>query len=269
MCDTTIIAYFLILCYNEIMEKSNSGKQAKTKTGKLKAKFLGTYYGHPIKDMKLICITGKTGKVEVANYVHEILKAAGQPAAVLASEDSLKIGALHKFLSTAWKAGANYVVVTAPAKSLEKDVFFGLPVHVAALTNYVDAGLDDDNAKDYASGETILFKMDPNYVVLNRDDANYQEFTDFAGREGTLTYGTDRFSNVQIVSSKLYKMGAEAELSIGNNNFTVATFLTGETAVSYMAAATAIADALHITPEKITEGIANYDPEDLTAPEEI
>ena len=250
------------------MEKSAQGKSAKTKTGRLKAKFLSTYYGNPIKDMKLICITGTTGKVEVANYVHEILKAAGQPVAILASEDSIKIGALHKFLSTAWKAGANYVVVTAPAKSLEKDVFFGLPVHVAALTNFVPASLDAPTAGEYASAESALFNMNPDFVVLNRDDSHYQDFTGFAGAQGTLTYGSDRFANIQIVKSKLYKVGAEAELAIGNTNFTVATFLSGEPAVSYMAAATAIADALHVTPEKITEGIANYDPEHLTAPEE-
>lgn len=247
------------------MEKSKSGNQAKTKTGKLKAKLLTTYYGNPIKDMKLVCITGTTGKVEVANFVHEILKAAGQPAAILASEEEIKMGTLHKFLSTAWKGGANYVVVTAPAKSLEKDVFIGLPVHIAALTNYVPASLDAPTPEQFTSSETTLFKMNPDYVILNRDDANYNEFTDFAGKDGTLTYGSDRFSNVQIVNHKLYKKGAEAELAIGNTNFDVATFLTGEPVISYMAAATAIADALHVTPEKIAEGIANYDPDGLTA----
>ena len=250
------------------MEKSkNSGNTKKTKTRKIKAKLLSTYYGNPIKDMKLVCITGTTGKIEVANYVHEILKATGQPVAILASDDQIKMGALHKFLSTAWKAGANYVVVTAPAKSLEKDVFLDLPVHVAAITNYVPASLSDEKPVDYAMAESTLFNMNPDYVVLNRDDANYPDFADFAGREGTLTYGSDRFSNIQIVRSKLYKKGAEAELAIGNTSFTVATFLTGEPVVSYMAAAAAIADALHITPEKIAEGIGNYDPEGLTTPE--
>lgn len=251
------------------MKTQEQAKSAKTKTGRLKAKLLGTYYGHPIKDMKLICITGTTGKVEVANYVHEILKAAGQPVSIMASDQEIKIGALHKFLSTAWKAGSNYIVVTAPAKSLEKEVFYDLPVHIAALTNFVPAGLDDPSAGEYASAETALFNMNPAYVVLNRDDSHYQDFTEFAGREGTLTYGSDRFSNIQIVRSKLYKMGAEAELAIGNTNFTVATFLTGEPAISYMAAAAAIADALHITPAKIEEGIANYDPDHLASPEEM
>ena len=249
------------------MKTQEQAKSVKTKTGRLKAKLLGTYYGHPIKDMKLICITGTTGKTEVANYVHEILKAAGQPVSIMASDQEIKIGALHKFLSTAWKAGSNYVVVTAPAKSLEKEVFYDLPVHIAALTNFVPAGLDDPTAGEYASAETALFNMNPAYVVLNRDDSHYQDFTEFAGREGTLTYGSDRFSNILIVRSKLYKMGAEAELAIGNTNFTVATFLTSEPVISYMAAAAAIADALHITPAKIEEGIANYDPDNLTKPE--
>ena len=75
------------------MEKSNIEETPKTDTPKaslktskksnkgtkIKAKLLNTYYGHPLKDMKLICITGTAGKVEVAHYVYEILKAAGHP----------------------------------------------------------------------------------------------------------------------------------------------------------------------------------------------
>ncbi len=243
---------------------NNTTVTPNTKFGKLKAKLLDFYYGHPIKDMKLICITGTTGKTEVANYVHEILKAAGQPVAILASDEPIKMGALHKFLSTAWKAGSNYVVVTAPAESIQKDVFYGLPIHVAALTNFTPADPKDASASEYTSGESTLFKMNPDFVVLNRDDSHYADFSEYAGRQGTLTYGNDRFSNVQIVRSKLYKMGAEATLAIGNVNFTVATFLSKEPVISYMAAATAIADTLHVTPEKISEGIANYDPDGVT-----
>lgn len=243
------------------VSRETSKKSVKNKGTKIKAKLLNTYYGHPLKDMKLICITGTAGKVEVAHFVYEILKAAGHPVELLASESNIKLGTLHKFLSQSWKAGANYVVVTAPAESLEKDTFYDLPVHVAALTNYIPSSLGDEPAEDYVSGESILFKMSPDYVVLNREDANYDKFEQFAGTKGTLTYGQDRFSTVQILTHKLYKKGAEANLVIGTSRFTVATFLTGEPVISYMAAATAVANALHIAPEKITEGIANYEPE--------
>lgn len=235
-----------------------------SKGAKLKAKLLNTYYGHPLKDMKLICVTGTTGKVEVAHFVYEILKAAGHPVELLASENNIKVTTLHKFLSQSWKAGANYVVVTAPAEALEKDTFYDLPVHAAVLTNYLPASLGAKSAEDYASGESILFKMNPDFVILNRDDMNYHEFEKFAGLKGTLTYGQDRFSNVQILTWKLYKKGSEANLVIGTSRFTVASFLTGEPTISYMAAAATVANALHITPEKITEGIANYDPSERT-----
>lgn len=227
----------------------DEAKSTKINTSKIKAKLLNAYYGNPSKDMKLICITGAAGKVEVANFVHEILKAAGQPVAILASEEEIKIGALHKFLSTAWKAGSNYCVITAPVKSLENDAFYGLPIYVTAITNSSDS-----------HGEAKLFKMRPNFVVINHDDASFEELSNFAGTDATISYGNDRSSNIEIIRSKGYKYGTEADLTIGNTSFNVASFLTGDNVASYMAAATAIADALHITPEKIAEGIANYDP---------
>lgn len=249
----------------EAITSGDSKKLAKSKktanrTTRIKAKILDTYYGHPMKDMKLIAVTGTAGKVEVAHFVHEILRAAGQPVAIMASEANIKVTALHKFLSKAWKAGANYVIVTAPAEALDGDVFYGLPVHVAALTNYVDASIAMGPVEDYVKASKTLFKMNPDFVVLNRDDKYYNELSTFAGQKGTLTYGHDRFSNIQIESSKLYKKGVEAELAIGTTRFTVASFLPGEPTVEYMAAAAAVADALHVTPEKIAEGIANFEP---------
>ena len=161
-------------------EKSNKRNDKngglKDKTQKIKAKILKSYYGNPIKDMKLIAITGSTGKTTVAHYVHEILRAAGEQVAVLASDQPFKIGMLHKFLSDAWKAGANYVVVTVPAEGLRDNVFYGLPISVAAMTNFVTSGLKDMEPKEFLDNEKTLFDMKPEIVVLNHDDINYDTF---------------------------------------------------------------------------------------------
>ena len=131
----------------------------KSSSQKIKAKLLKSYYGNPAKDMKVIAITGTTGKVVVAHYVHEILRAAGEQVAVLASDQPFKIGVLHKFLSDAWKAGADYVVVTVPAEGLRDNIFYGLPVTVAAMTNFVTAGLRDMEPEEYiSSGKTLFAK---------------------------------------------------------------------------------------------------------------
>ena len=245
-------------------EKSNQSKNKngglKASSQKIKAKVLKSYYGNPMRDMKLIAITGTTGKTTVAHYVHEILRATGEQVAVLASDQPFKIGMLHKFLSDAWKAGANYVIVTVPAEGLRDNVFYGLPVTVAAMTNFVTAGLKDMEPEEYLDNEKTLFDMKPEMVVLNHDDLNYETFSDFKGTKKTVAFGQSS-ADVKVLNSKLYSKGTEATLSIKSEIINVATFVPGETAVSYMACAAAIAYALEIENEKIVDGIAEYLPE--------
>lgn len=236
----------------------NKNGGVKTKSQKIKAKLLKSYYGNPTKDMKLIAITGTTGKTTVAHFVHEILRATGEQVAVLASDQPFKMGVLHKFLSDAWKAGANYVIVTVPAEGLRDNVFYGLPVHVAAMTNFVTAGLKDMTPEEYIEDEKTLFDMKPEIVVLNHDDLNYDSFQEFKGSLKTVDFGMSA-TDVKVLNSKLYAKGTEATLSIHSEIITVASFIPGETTVSYMASAVAIGNALGIATEKIVDGIANYE----------
>lgn len=245
--------------------KEESATKAKNKKGgakgrsqKLKARLLKSYYGNPIKDMKLIAITGTTGKTVVAHYVHEILKVTGEQVAVLASDQPFKMGVLHKFLSDAWKAGANYVIVTVPAEGLRDNVFYGLPVEVAAMTNFVTAGLEDMTPEEYVETEKTLFDMKPSMVVLNHDDLNYDTFSNYKGVKKTIDFGMTG-TGVKILNSKLYAKGTEATLSIHSEIVTAASFVPGETTISYMACAVAIGVALDIPIEKILDGIANYE----------
>lgn len=254
------------------MEKSERAKQGKKLRGgnkmggikansqKMKARFLKSYYGNPTKNLKLIAITGTTGKVTVAHYVHEILRAAGEQVAVLASEQPFSTRILHKFLSDAWKAGAKYAVVTVPAEGLRNNVFYGLPVTVAAMTNFVTSGLRDMTPEEYIDNEKTLFDMKPEIVVLNGDDLNYEKFREFTGTKETLVYG-QAGDDVKILNSKLYPKGTEATLAMRGEVITVASFITGETTVAYMAAAAAIAYGLGINGENIAAGIAEYDSE--------
>ena len=246
---------------SNIKSKQNKNGGLKAKSQRLRAKLLSSYYGKPIKDMKLIAITGSTGKTTVAHYVHEILRAAGEQVAVLASDQPFKTTMLHKFLNDAWKAGADYVIVTAPAESLKDNVFYGLPVHIAAMTNFVTSSLKNLTPQEFLDDEKTLFDMKPAHVVLNADDVNYPTFSEFKGTKSTLTFGQNGESDLKILNSKLYKKGTEATLSSNGEFISVATFIPGETAVSYMACATAIARVMDIKTSTIIDGIANYEPE--------
>lgn len=244
----------------EKSQLKNKNGGLKTKARRLKASLLKTYYGNPTKDMKVVAITGTTGKTTVAHYIHEILKASGEQVAALASDQPFKMGMLHKFLSDAWKAGANVVVVTVPAEGLRDNIFYGLPIHIAAMTNFVTSSLKDMTAEEYLASEKTLFDMKPEIVILNHDDVNYETFENFKGTKSTLDYGQTGH-DVKILNSKLYAKGTEATLSIKSEILPVATFVPGETAVSYMACAAAIAEALAVKSEYIIDGIAEWMPE--------
>ena len=68
----------------------------------------------------------------------------------------------------------------------------------------------------------------------------------------------EEIKDVKILNSKLYPKGTEAKISIKSEIIDVATFIPGETAVSYMACAVAIASALNIKHDDIIDGIAEY-----------
>lgn len=231
----------------------------KSRPKSLKVRLLAHYYEKILKDLKIICITGTTGKTVTAYYVYYMLKQAGFRPAILASDEEIKVGNLYKFIKDAWNADVDYLVLTAPAHSLRKDVFYKMPIQVAALTDFVPAGLSDLTAEEYLEAENTLFSMNPDSVVLNRDDRHYLDFAVFKGVTNTLTYGTDYNSDLRIENSKLYKKGSEAELNYHGYRFNVASFLTGEPNISYMACAATIGQALNLSKEHIINGIADFE----------
>ncbi len=242
---------------NETKSNEKSGG-IKTKVQKAGVKMLEKYYGQPGKKMKIIAITGTSGKTTVAHFVHEILKAAGQKVAVLASDGEIKTRTLHKFLADAVKAGATHAVITAPAATIRANAFFGLPIEVVALTDFIPAAGNTAEADEYLLSSKTLMAMKPKVVILNSDDGYYREFSQYKGEKETFCYGSDFAAAVKIEGFKLYKKGVEAKLAILGSRATVASFLTGEPVVHYMACAATVAAALNIRAEIVVEGIANY-----------
>lgn len=223
----------------------------------LKAKLLSVYYGNPIKDMKLICVTGVSGTTTVAHFIHEILGTAGHSVAVMASDQDITMGTLYKFLSEAWKANATHVIITTSLESLKKGIISNLPVHMTVVTNLNSNSDELQINSDYLA----ITGTHPEIAIINQDDPNINHFTSFVGTKSTITYGQSYASNIQIENSRLYKKGSEAHINIGGTRFTVASFLVGESTIHCMAAAVAAGNALHVTPDQIADGIANYSPE--------
>lgn len=242
--------------------KPTKASNFKPKLQKGKAKLYATIYGNPAKDMKIIAVTGTTGKDTVAHMIHEIIKTLDPKAGLILStpDNPLTAKTLQKQLSDSWKIGANHVIVTAPATSLENYAFHTIPIHMAILTDIQGNQPGNSTTDQYAATKAILFQSQPYFSILNHDDPYYDFFAKYPAKTALHSYGRHRDATVRINHSKLYKKGTEANLGYNNTNFDLATFVAGESAVSYMAAATMAALALGFSPEVIADGIANYEP---------
>lgn len=247
--------------YNETMKEDAPKKSSlKSKVQKVKAKFAAAYYGNPAKDMKVIVVIGKDGKATVAHFVQEILKATDPRAGLvdLSAERALTAGVLQRQMSKSWKEGANHVVVVVALDDLKNQPFDGVPLHMIVVADQF--GDEQGAGTDYELVKAELFDAEPDYAVLNYDDPYYEFMSKYPVKKGSVSYGKERDADTWVSRSKLYRKGAEATLTQGDSGFDVATYVTGEAAAAYMAAAATAGPLLGAEVGAIIDGIANYEP---------
>ena len=252
-----IIAYFLKRCYTIFMADKQKKSGLKPKLQKAKAKFFKTYYSNPAKDLKIVAITGTNGRDITAHFVQEIIKQRDDRVGLII--DPKSTSDLYKRLFKIWKSGTDYAVVSVDSAALANHLFYGMPIHVAVITDDINEspayGAESENAK------AILFNTQPDFSILNRDDANYRVFVEYPSKTATLSYGNDRSSDLKVTPGKIYKHGAEAALFYNGERFEVATYITNPNVSYYMAAAATTAFALGFQSDHIVEGIASYEPD--------
>lgn len=233
----------------------------KPKLQKAKAKFFTTYYSNPAKDLKIIVVTGNNGRDVTAHFIQNMLKNRDENAGIII--DPTTTSSLYKQMFNVWKSGADHVVVAVNASDLANHLFYGLPIHMAVLTD----NSEDTNSAitgitgDEEEGKAILFNTKPDFSIINRDNVNYELFAQYPTTTATFSYGRERSSDMRINRSKLYKVGSEANLTYGSESFDVATYVTSEAAIYYMAAAALAGFALGFNADQIVDAIADYEPE--------
>lgn len=241
------------------MAKNSKKSSLKPKLQKAKAKFFSTYYSNPAKDLKIIVVTGDLGRDIVAHYLQEIIKHKDPKVGLII--DPQTTSQLYKELYQVWRTGTDYAVVTAQAYAIARHLFYGMPIYAAVLT---DSQPEQSSVMtpeiSAADAKAILFNKEPVFSILNREDPNYETFAQFPAKTATLTYGRDRDADLRINRSKVYKVGTEANITFKNESYDVATYVTSEIAVNFMAAAALTASAMDFSQDFIVDGISNYEP---------
>lgn len=233
-------------------------------------------YGDPAKNLRVIAVTGTNGKTTTLNYINEILKEAGYRTAMFTTAVIEVDGQRHineynatipstdqitRFFRTAKQARVDFVVLEVTSHALDQHKLDGVPIHAAVMTNLTQDHLDYHKTMDeYAAAKAKLFALEPEYIVLNRDDEWFEYYDQFPAGSQKITYGKHADAEAKIEHTKLYRKGSEATIVIDHQTkLDMATALPGEFNVYNMAAAAAAAYLLGVSVTDIIEGAANLE----------
>lgn len=233
-------------------------------------------YGNPSRGLKVIAVTGTNGKTTTINYINEILKEAGCRTAMF-STALIEIGGnrqindtnstvgntarMQQFFRDAKRAHVDYVVLEVTSHALHQHKLDGVPILAAVMTNLTQDHLDYHHTMDeYAAAKAKLFQLEPEFIVLNRDDEWFEYFNQFPAGSQKITYGKHIDAEAKIEHTKLYKKGSEARVVIDHQTkLELATALPGEFNIYNMTAAAATAYVLGVRVNDIIEGVANLE----------
>lgn len=233
-------------------------------------------YGNPAKHLRVIAVTGTNGKTTTLCFLNEILKEAGYSTAmfttaVIEIAGQKRINDLNatvastermqQFFRDAKRAKVDFVLLEVTSHALHQHKLATVPIEAAIMTNLTQDHLDyHKTMENYAAAKAKLFKLEPKFIVLNRDDEWFDYFNQYPAGEQKITYGQHEEAEARIEKIKLYKKGSEATVVIDlQTKLELATALPGEFNVYNMVAAATTAYVLGLKRSDIVEGAANLE----------
>lgn len=154
-----------------------------------KAILANLYYGFPSKKLKVIGITGTSGKTTTALLTYHILKEAGIKVALISTisakigDQELDIGLhvtnpdsflLQKLLKQISKQGFTHLVLEVTSHGLDQHRGWGINFDYGILTNIAHEHLDyHKTLKNYQKAKLKLIKKSQT-AIINKADKSYQ-----------------------------------------------------------------------------------------------
>jgi UDP-N-acetylmuramoyl-L-alanyl-D-glutamate--2,6-diaminopimelate ligase len=166
---------------------------------------------------------------------------------------------VQSFFADIVREGGTHAVLEASSHALAMDRLWGCPFAVAIFTNLTRDHLDyHKTLEEYFAAKRRLFEgtgaAAPGAAVINRDDEHGKQLAGLAAR--TLTYGLDQGADITTHKPSLSFSGIECTVETPLGKIEIRSKLVGRPNVYNILAAIGAGVALHLSPEVISEGIA-------------
>jgi len=199
-----------------------------------KLAFLGALrYGFPSRSMKVIGVTGTSGKTTTVEFLHAIFSGAGDTITnisglrfkILDKEEPnmLKMTMpgrlrIQKFLYEAKLAGAEYVFLEVTSEGIKQFRHKFIKFYAAVLTNLSPEHIESHGGfENYRAAKAELFKL-AEIHVLNGDDENSDFFNKLSAKKKIVFKFADYPKDLKInLAGEFNKMNAVAAIAFAKS----------------------------------------------------
>ncbi len=235
---------------------------------KIQAIFAALYFNFPAHKLKIIAVTGTSGKSTTVNLIHYLIQGSGRKCGAI-SGINFKIGEKETFNETLrttlrpWqtqkllrqmvKEKCEFCVIEISSHAIDQSRIWGIAIDTAVLTNISDNEHLDyhDNFAEYIRTKGKIFQSlnlsyrkpnVPKISVLNLDDENYEIFADFAA-DRKWTFSTKKSADAIANNIKLGAKKSKFDLKLPNHNLNLTTNLIGKHNILNLLAAISVVSA--------------------------
>jgi UDP-N-acetylmuramoyl-L-alanyl-D-glutamate--2,6-diaminopimelate ligase len=229
----------------------------------------GNHFGNPSRRLKLVGVTGTSGKTTVTFLIKSILQQAGKKVGLMGTIHN-EIGELefpakhttpdpyqlHAMLERMAEAGCEYVAMEASSHALDQHRLDGCRFDAGVFTNLSQDHLDyHGTMENYFAAKKKLFSM-TKAAVVNLDDPKGEELARELG-PGTITFSTSRDDATLTAKNISSTVRGSSFLIVGEQIIQRTRIaMPGRFSVSNAMAAAAACYALGLAPEDIAKGLA-------------
>ena len=219
---------------------------------KVSAVLAAVFYMFPSHKLKIIAVTGTSGKSTTVELIHYLLQYSGKKAGSLSTinfhfgdktepnttlRTSLRPWTTQRLLRRMVREDLEYVVIEASSHAIDQNRLWGVSVDMAVLTNVSDNEHLDyhGNFAEYLRVKLKLFKSLNIFfrkakvqktAILNADDPQFQIF-DEVPVDRKWTYSWKKSADVRALDIRLGSQKTEFNLRIPNHEFKVSVPLLG------------------------------------------
>ncbi len=229
---------------------------------KIQAIFAALFFNFPSHKLKIIAVTGTSGKSTTVNLIHYLIQNAGRKCGAISGinfrigekeifnetlRTTLRPWQTQKLLRQMVREGCEFCVIEVSSHAIDQNRIWGVTIDTAVLTNVSDNEHLDyhQNIAEYIRTKAKIFQAlnlsyrkpnVPKVSVLNLDDENYDIYEDFPA-DRKWSFSTKKSADAMVSNVKLGAKKSKFNLKLPNHNFEITTSLLGLHNISNLLAA--------------------------------